>query len=971
MVMRCKCLLVACCLAAFTVFADVVHVYEQTEAGGVRVQIADRMLDTGRNYKTGAAPVKSGWIFTHWTISTEQDFDSRDVWGRAYDEAPFKLYEETTLTAHYLPKTQDTDGDGFADGNEIYWYGSTDVSPSSDTDGDGFTFSEEIANGTNPLMADLDIEGPIKFVDGALNLYNPSNYGAVVIRSEPEGALFTTLSEVYRPGVKMATTSKGTYNPSSTKFAYWSFNGVRQADVWGRAVDSMGVITDGRAMEIIAVAATDYETRMKLYWYGDASVAMTSDTDGDGLTFAQELANGSNPLMADGDIEGPVKFADGEKLQYNPYDYQPYTLMSDPEGVLFPTTNFYVRGGTKVNIGTQGSSFTYWKLNGVEQRDAWGRAMDALSFRMPSEAVTVVAKSTADYETRMKLYWYGTTEVEMASDTDGDGLTFAQELANGSNPLMTDGDIEGPVRYADTQLHEANLQPYEQVFGAVVDEVYEEFPMLGGAVTPTIVDIDGDGKLDIVVEAANGETIVYLGCGSEGNPEFVKTVWRSEWAQALAAARPRSLDGLEFDVKPPTDRLSWSFAYVDRDGVEDMLMSDSEGRIWYYKGIAARPESAPYQLPTTNYQLQHKVWGGSFAGFAEELRIAAVDWDDDGDLDCLCGTAEGKLMLLRDPKVGRPTNLRAFAGVDNVLLTWDPNAQSRIRGYRVYRDAAVDGAQETRIAEPQLPTYRDYPPEIADYDYKVSGVSRFYTAGNSTPVESESMATEAVRVSLGKVAFRWSNAAGFVGDEIVVSLGVDNSLNLSGAGLSLKVSYDKTALIPLRVETSGLTEDVAFTQSASDGQWTVSATGGEIAAGRGTFLSFVFSSPSVVTTGVALVSATLTSVGGLPVPPIMPETDARVEIAVRTPDEPPEDPTIVVPYSRGDVDGNGRLEKADLDLLAKLMNGGPNHKWSDDQLNAGDYNNNGTLDQDDRKLMKDEFRKLGIVNGGVKLEVLE
>ena len=54
--------------------ANVVHVYEKTLAGGVETQIADRTLDTGRSYLTQAAPTKSGYIFTHWTISTQQTF---------------------------------------------------------------------------------------------------------------------------------------------------------------------------------------------------------------------------------------------------------------------------------------------------------------------------------------------------------------------------------------------------------------------------------------------------------------------------------------------------------------------------------------------------------------------------------------------------------------------------------------------------------------------------------------------------------------------------------------------------------------------------------------------------------------------------------------------------------------------------------------------------------------------------------
>ena len=57
--------------------ADVVHVYEKTLAGGIETQIADRTLDTGRSYLTEPASQKSGYIFTHWTISTQQAFSAR------------------------------------------------------------------------------------------------------------------------------------------------------------------------------------------------------------------------------------------------------------------------------------------------------------------------------------------------------------------------------------------------------------------------------------------------------------------------------------------------------------------------------------------------------------------------------------------------------------------------------------------------------------------------------------------------------------------------------------------------------------------------------------------------------------------------------------------------------------------------------------------------------------------------------
>ena len=62
-------LLALCCLFGFSCLAEVVNVYEKTECGGATVRVAERMQATGRSYRTAKPLAKSGWIFTHWTIS--------------------------------------------------------------------------------------------------------------------------------------------------------------------------------------------------------------------------------------------------------------------------------------------------------------------------------------------------------------------------------------------------------------------------------------------------------------------------------------------------------------------------------------------------------------------------------------------------------------------------------------------------------------------------------------------------------------------------------------------------------------------------------------------------------------------------------------------------------------------------------------------------------------------------------------
>jgi len=58
------------------------------------------------------------------------------------------------------------------------------------------------------------------------------------------------------------------------------------------------------------------------------------------------------------------------------------------------------------------------------------------------------------------------------------------------------------------------------------------------------------------------------------------------------------------------------------------------------------------------------------------------------------------------------------------------------------------------------------------------------------------------------------------------------------------------------------------------------------------------------------------------------------------------------------MDGDGRLTKADKELLKKLMNG--RKKPTAAELRAGDYSGNGRLDQNDYQLMKDDFKARGI-----------
>ena len=72
--------------------------------------------------------------------------------------------------------------------------------------------------------------------------------------------------------------------------------------------------------------------------------------------------------------------------------------------------------------------------------------------------------------------------------------------------------MQASQQFADTETFEVNLQPYEQVLGAVVGGVYSQVftsPVAGnaatsatfgngGAVWPVVADVNGDGLWDLV-----------------------------------------------------------------------------------------------------------------------------------------------------------------------------------------------------------------------------------------------------------------------------------------------------------------------------------------------------------------------------------------------------------------------------------------------------------------------------------------
>jgi len=1042
--------------------------------------------------------------FSYWTTN---GVPVRDEWGRA--QAFFKFI---------MPKV-DVELVAIAIEDEMtrklmHWFGTTEVDLTADADGDGLNTAYELTMNLNPLFYDT-LFGGIAEANGNSALILGDGVHKCIIRSEPVGMLCSTQTNYMEVGSSITTTA---YSPNTSMFAYWTANGVRVADEWGRARECVVTNMPNETLELVAVAATNAVDRQKLYWYGTTEVSLDSDTDGDGSNLALELAMGANPLFPDEGMVaglqsyGGVAHASGRSQEMNlqPYDQGSGTLMGGLYSPFFASTitgaggiNFgenvcpavmdwdgdgkqdlivAFKGGIRVylNRGTSGTpdlaeTTPSTKLidafrslsrpiiaggNGVlsfcenggmlsqydpatdvltslEQvqglpatfdRSDWARwnasfSAKNLSHRWSfngdvadaiggSEASVVGSVTKGASTVQLQGGARGTSYIDLGANlfpTNGVGITVEM--------WVTPDSVQNWSRIIDIGNSTADYLCWAWTCGRTDDSCFSVKGAMGDRTglgawklgeefhLAIVLAPEGDGSWRATCYKQNGTTgetlgrIVYDMAGYAWSPATMgqNHCWLGHsqfngdndasatynevriWSRAMTenelteSARrgpdaefvdydassliadpvlctltkenelTEVLDGTKLQLDPPMlQAQSISFGQNDEDTLTDLLASDAAGRIWCYRRLGEK-----------QFVLQNKVWGGTFEGFAEGLTVCAVDWDDDGDLDALCGTCDGRLILLRNPACGRPSNLTLAAGADSVSLKWDPLAQSKIRGYYVYR--SEHGANAfAKLKQTATPAYLDKVDQIRNYDYQVTSVSRYYRAGNSKPTTVESAPTDVVNAMLGTVAFSWRPAAGFAGENVTVDLSVENARHLSADNLQLQVKYDPAVLVPVEIKKSGLTEKLNLVETRGAGSWLVTGKGGSIGSGAGTFLSFVFAvadQTAVADTKVTIEEFEIRSTGNRNVVPAFFSTSGSLELS----DERPVDPAQVVPGSLGDLDGDGRLGWNDVELFITWKDR-PTSEIPEGVRSAGDFNSDGVMDSKDYLLLKRFYR---------------
>jgi hypothetical protein len=206
-------------------------------------------------------------------------------------------------------------------------------------------------------------------------------------------------------------------------------------------------------------------------------------------------------------------------------------------------------------------------------------------------------------------------------DLDGDGeLDFLMGVLGGAyNPTLTSVDNF----YHWERVAPDRLELRTRRFLDGID--------VGSESVPTVVDLDGDGTLDLVVGSKidpaapeSGVLLVFRNEGSAGAPRLRLT-------DTLRVAEA-------YNQAP-------AFADLDGDGRLDLVLGTWSGDVLYFRGEAADASGIPRfaQDSTRSFRLPR----GSNA------TPALVDIDGDGDLDLFVGQSNGAISFYRNG--GSPT----------------------------------------------------------------------------------------------------------------------------------------------------------------------------------------------------------------------------------------------------------------------------------------------------------------------------
>ncbi|MCA3586156.1 MAG: VCBS repeat-containing protein, partial [Methylocystis sp.] len=148
---------------------------------------------------------------------------------------------------------------------------------------------------------------------------------------------------------------------------------------------------------------------------------------------------------------------------------------------------------------------------------------------------------------------------------------------------------------------------------------------VGDSSRPSFVDLDGDGRLDLVSGAEDGTLRAWRNTGSATAPAFT---------ELTGSANP--FNGIDVG-----NRSSPSFVDLDGDGRLDLVAGTGDGTLWTWRNTGSA--TAPAFMALTG---SANPFNGIDVGFSSTPSF--VDLDGDGGVDLVLGESYGTLLAWRN-----------------------------------------------------------------------------------------------------------------------------------------------------------------------------------------------------------------------------------------------------------------------------------------------------------------------------------
>jgi len=233
---------------------------------------------------------------------------------------------------------------------------------------------------------------------------------------------------------------------------------------------------------------------------------------------------------------------------------------------------------------------------------------DADNFAFTIKGDQLLLEDSPDYEEQSSYSI-------LVQTTDEKGLSYSENL------IINVSDLDDPVLVVKSNPWLANV---------------------GDNISPTFVDLDGDGDLDLFVGEKSGNIIYYENSGTRSSPTFGK---------------PQTNP---FKLADVGDNISPTFVDLDGDGDEDLFVGNRSGDIIYYENQGTR-SSPTFGKPQTH------PFGFTHVGRSSSPTFA--DLDGDGDKDLFVGESRGNIIYYEEvaapPLVGQDNKDNSLRGTTN------------------------------------------------------------------------------------------------------------------------------------------------------------------------------------------------------------------------------------------------------------------------------------------------------------------